>query len=148
MATSASIHSELPTQMWTAQMVAACNFDSNQLDQLAGRIAPLIARQVNSLDGKSDGQSEVSQPAESHEQQKAVQVAAFFNATQMVDQMIVSHHVSHEGMMAAIKLLQQSGQVDRAYELQGRVAAAVNRRELTPAEAGLILPRSMSDQPH
>ena len=132
----------LPIQIMDGtRMVAACNFDSDQLDQLAERIAPLIARKVNSLDGKSDGQTDAQQ-AESREQEKAAQVAAYSNATQMVDQMIAGHHVSHEGMAEAIKLLQQSGQADRAYELQGRVAVAINHGELTPEEAGLMLPRS------
>lgn len=141
------IHAEsagsLPIRMMAgARMVAVCNFDSNQLDQLAGRIAPLIARQVNSLDGRSDGQMDARQQTERREQEKAAQVAAFSNATHMVDQMIASRHVSHEGVAEAIKLLQQSGQADRAYELQGRIAVAMNRGELTPEESGMMLPPS------
>lgn len=66
-------------------------------------------------------------------------MAAFSNAMHMADQMIASRHVSHDGVAEAVKLLQQSGQADRAYELQGRIAVAMNRGELTPEEAGMTL---------
>ncbi|MES1190589.1 MAG: hypothetical protein ABUS47_05860 [Steroidobacter sp.] len=64
----------------------------------------------------------------------------------MADQMIASRHVSHDGVAEAVKLLQQSGQADRAYELQGRIAVAMNRGELTPEEAGMTLPPSVQNR--
>jgi len=40
----------------------------------------------------------------------------------------------------ARKLLEQSGQADQSYLLMARVAAAVNRGELTTLQAGLMPP--------
>ncbi|MES1195744.1 MAG: hypothetical protein ABUL58_02250, partial [Steroidobacter sp.] len=84
----------------------------------------------------------------SREQEKAAQAAAFSSAIQMVDQMIANRRVSHEGMADAIKLLQQSGQADRVYELQGKIAVAMNKGELTAEEAGLMFQRAAPNQIH
>jgi len=48
--------------------------------------------------------------------------------------------VTAQGRNRAHELLRESGQADRTYEIDGRIAAAINRGELMPADAGLAPP--------
>jgi hypothetical protein len=65
---------------------------------------------------------------------------AFNRATQLIDQMIADRRITTEGLSNAQALLQGSGQSERGAELMSRISAAVNRGDLTPAEAGLVPP--------
>src|SRR5262249_54165712 len=93
-----------------------------QLDRLAARIAPAVARRI-----ATPGPPKAT--PESPDAQR--QAKAFDDATQIVDQMIASRRVTTQGMSEAKQLLDDSGQSERMYEISARVSAAVNRGELT-----------------
>jgi hypothetical protein len=48
--------------------------------------------------------------------------------------------VTPQGRERAHLLLIDTGQADRIYEIDGRIAAAINRGELTAEDAGLAPP--------
>ena len=54
--------------------------------------------------------------------------------------MIADRAVTPQGRDRAHQLLRATGQADRIYEIDGRIAVAINRGEITAAEAGLAPP--------
>ncbi len=54
--------------------------------------------------------------------------------------MIANRAVTPQGRNRAHELLRETGQADRIYVIDGRIAAAINRGEITPADAGLAPP--------
>jgi len=139
---TASVDSSLKSQA-QSYVVAACELNLEQIDHLASRIAPMVVERLatSGLNGVSPDPKVAAQQRESREKEKANQDATFNRATQMIDQMIANRQVTQQGIIDAAQLLQQTGQADRAYLLQARIAAAVNRGELTPEQAGLLRPR-------
>jgi hypothetical protein len=122
-----------------ARNVTACELSSEQIDHLSSRIAPSVVAHL-----ASSGFSNIAidpkiaaQHRQEEEQSKQERVRAMTQATQMIDQMIASRQVTPQGMLDAEQLLQQTGQRDQIYLLHARVAVAVNRGELTLAQAGL-----------
>ncbi len=96
----------------------ALALSDRQVDALADRIAPAIARRLV--------------PAAN----KPAREAAFEHAAQIVDLMIANRRITHEGLNHAHALLRETGQTDRSYEVHARIAAAINRGELTLEQAG------------
>jgi len=125
-----------------ARVTTACDLGADQIDHLASRIAPLVVERLatSGLSGVSPDQKVAAQQHAAQEKTKSEQAAALTRATQMVDQLIASRQVTQEGLTEARKLLEQSGQADQSYLLMARVAAAVNRGELTTLQAGLMPP--------
>jgi hypothetical protein len=90
-------------------------------DAVAQRLAPALARDAR--------------PGAPVADERARELA-FARAAQIVDMMIANRRVTSDGLDEAHALLRETGQADRGYELQARVAAAINRGELTPEQAG------------
>ena len=126
-----------------SQVVAACDLGPEQIDHLASRIAPKVVERLatSGLNGVSPDPKVAAAQRDAQDKEKANQDAAFNKATQMVDQLIASRRVTPEGMSEAARLLQETGQSERAYLLHARIAAAINRGELTPEQAGMVMPR-------
>ncbi len=92
------------------------NFElsDSQLDRLAPNAAAAPAPAANALE----------------------RATVFTRATQIVDLMIANRQITRRGLEQAHALLRASGQDDRRYEIQSRIAAAIDRGELTPEQAG------------
>src|SRR5215831_9552037 len=118
--------------------VASCELSPEQVDRISARVAPAVVERLatSGLKGVAPDPEVAARQRQLAENDRAEQARAFAEATQLVDQMIASRQVTRPGMSDAFKLLQQSGQADRAFELNARVAAAVNRKDLTPSQAG------------
>jgi hypothetical protein len=113
-----------------------CEIGSDQLDSIAARLAPSVVKQLTGS-GVSIN-SEI--PARTSDENKDEQAQAFSQATEKIDQMISSRQVTSEGLSQANNLLKETNQSHRSYELMARISAAINRGELTPAEAGMVMP--------
>lgn len=99
-----------------------------QMDAFADRMAAAVARRLAPMiTARAPGAT----PADERARE-----AAFARATQIVDMMIASRRITRDGLNEAEVLLHETGQANRNYELHARIAAAVNRRELTPEQAG------------
>jgi len=118
--------------------VSSIELSPEQIDRIAARVAPAVAEQLaaSGLNGIAPDPQAAARQQRLAENSRAEQVKKFAEATGLVDQMIASRQVTAAGLNDAVKLLQESGQGDRAYQLNARIAAAVNRNELTPAQAG------------
>ncbi len=66
----------------------------------------------------------------------ANQQQALASAAALIDRMIADRDVTHAGLEEVQRLLTESGQADRMAELRARIAAAVNRGELTAEQSG------------
>ena len=132
--THVSAEAARPLPGVTAREAVDLNLTPEQLDRLAARIAPAVAQQLAS---SSRGSSSTSRAPDKSEAERA---KAFDDATQIVDQMIASRHVTSQGLMEARQVLADSGQENRMFEISARVSAAVNRGELTLEQAGLRTP--------
>ncbi len=130
--THASADATHPLPGVSAREAVDLNLTPEQLDRLAARIAPAVARQLAASSPGSPGTPRGAPPKSEAEQAKA-----FDDATQIVDQMIASRRVTSQGLMEARQVLADSGQEDRMFEISARVSAAVNRGELTLEQAGL-----------
>lgn len=120
--------------------VVACTLSPEQMDHLSARIAPaVVERLANAGVGAPDPQP-VAQQRAADEKDRKRQAAAFAEATRLVDQMIAAKAVTPQGRERAHELLRESGQADRIFEIDGRIAAAINRGEMTAADAGLAPP--------
>jgi hypothetical protein len=120
--------------------VVACTLSPEQIEHLSARIAPAVVERLgNSRAMAADPQLAAQQRAEDEKVTKR-QAAAFAEATRVVDQMIADRRVTPQGRERAHQLLRETGQADRIYEIDGRVAAAINRGEITAADAGLAPP--------
>jgi hypothetical protein len=64
------------------------------------------------------------------------QQQALASAAALIDRMIADRDVTHAGLEEVQRLLTESGQADRMPELRARIAAAVNRGELTAEQSG------------
>ncbi len=119
-----------------------CELSSVQLDHLADRLAPALIEKIAASHppeiGSEQTQTIRNDSATTANEMQRVQ--AFTRATHLIDQMIADRQVTPEGLSDAQALLRQTGQSDRGYEVMSRVSAAVNRGDLTPAEAGLVPP--------
>jgi hypothetical protein len=127
------------------RVLASCDLSNQQLDLIADRLAPAIAKRLDvaSFQHANPENSPTRLAAvDNVATVKHQQAEAFEKAARMVDQMIANKLVTPEGMNEASQLLSDSGQTDRVYLLGARVSAAVNRHELTPAQAGLLVPDS------
>jgi len=135
---SVSLPGETPGPGVDARVLASCELSPEQVDRISARVAPAVVERLatSGLNGIGPDPAVAAQQRQLAEDTKAQQVQAFTEATRLVDEMIANRQVTGPGMSDAVKLLQQSGQGDRAFELNARVAAAVNRRELTAAQAG------------
>jgi len=122
--------------------VAACELSSEQIDHLSSRIAPLVVQHLatSGLQNVSTDPKIAAQQRQAEERTKADRVSAMSQATQLVDQMVAGHQVTPQGMRDAEQLLQQTGQADQIYLLHARISVAVNKGQLTPAQAGLLPP--------
>jgi hypothetical protein len=138
---SASLPSETPGPGVNARVLASCELSPEQVDRISARVAPAVVERLatSGLNGVAPDPELAARERRLVEQTKTEQARAFDEATRLVDEMIASGQVTRPAMNEAIKLLQQSGQGDRAFELNARVAAAVNRKELTPRQAGFEL---------
>jgi hypothetical protein len=118
--------------------VSSCELSPDQVDRIASRVAPAVVERLatSGLPGVAPDPAAAARQRQLAEDTRAAQAQAFAQATDLVDQMIANRQVTRPGMSEAFKLLQQSGQADRAFELDARVAAAVNRKDLTPSQAG------------
>lgn len=120
--------------------VVACTLSPEQIEHLSARIAPAVVERLETSGVvKADPQLAAQQRADDEKLRKE-QAAAFTEATRLVDQMIADRAVTPAGRARAHELLRKSGQADRIYEIEGRIAAAINRGEITPADAGLAPP--------
>jgi hypothetical protein len=124
--------------------VSSVELTPEQIDRIAARVAPAVVEQLASsgINGIAPDPRLAAQRQRLAETSREEQAKAFSQATALVDQMIANRQVTQSGLNDAGKLLEQSGQGDRAYELNARVAAAVNRNELTPAQAGYHVPET------
>lgn len=127
-----------------ARNVVACDLSPEQIDHLSSSIAPVVVAHLatSGLNNIAADPKVAAQQRQLIEKTKAEQAEAFTHASQLVDQMIASRRVTPEGLNEAHQLLQQTGQADRLVEISGRIAVAVNKGELTPAQAGLLMPGS------
>jgi hypothetical protein len=113
-------------------VAAAIAVTDIQVDALADRLAPALARRLDSRTSAMDA-SQTTAPT----MDKKTQDAAFARAAQMVDRMIAARMITGQGLNEAHALLRETGQADRGYELQARISAAMNRGELTLEQAGI-----------
>jgi len=122
--------------------VVACDLSPEQIDRLSSRIAPAVVEHLatSGLQAMSADPKIAGQQRQAQEQDKIAKAEAFTHATQLIDQMIASHQVTPQGLEEARQLLQQTGQSDQIYLLHARISMAINRRELTPEQAGMIAP--------
>jgi hypothetical protein len=114
-------------------VTAAIAMTDTQLDALAERLAPAIARRF----GTSARTPNPAQTTATEAANKEARDAAFARAAQMVDRMIAARSITGQGLNEAHALLRETGQADRGYELQARISATMNRGELTLDQAGL-----------
>jgi uncharacterized membrane protein YdfJ with MMPL/SSD domain len=119
--------------------VVACELSSEQIDHLASRIAPSVVKNLatSGLGNIAIDPKIAAQQRQAGEQDKAEKASALAQATRLIDQMVSNHQVTPQGMRDAEQLLQQTGQADQIYLLHGRIAVAVNKGNLTLAQAGL-----------
>ena len=110
-----------------------------QIDHLSSRIAPAVVERLatSGLPGIAPDARVAAQQREAGERLKSEQAAAYSQAVKIVDQMIASHDITPQGRNQAHELLRQTGQTDRAFELEARISAAINRGDLTPEQAGI-----------
>ncbi len=120
--------------------VVACTLSPEQIEHLSARIAPAVAERLGNAGGVALEPQLTAQQRAVDKKVKAAQAAAFAEATRLVDQMIANRAVTPQGRERAHQLLRESGQADRIYEIDGRIAVAINRGEITPADAGLAPP--------
>jgi len=127
-----------------ARSVVACDLSPEQITHLSASIAPaLVAHLATSgLSSISADPKIAAQQRQAIEKTKVEQAEAFTHANDLVDQMIASRRITPEGLNEAHQLLQQTNQADRMVEISGRIAVAVNKGQLTPAQAGLLMPGS------
>jgi hypothetical protein len=125
-----------------SQEVVACTLSPDQIEHLSARIAPAVVERLagSGLPQMAPDPNVAAQQRRASEQMRHSQAAAFAQAERLVDQMIAAHDVTLQGRMQAEELLRQSGQADRMYEIDARISAAINRGEITPAQAGMGLP--------
>jgi hypothetical protein len=120
--------------------VVACTLSPEQIEHLSARIAPAVAARLgNARVGAADPQL-VAQQHVDDEKVTSRQAAAFAEAARIVDQMIAGRAVTQQGRDRAHALLRETAQADRIFEIDGRIAAAINRGEITAADAGLAPP--------
>jgi len=122
--------------------VVACTLSPDQIDRLSAHIAPAVVERMASA-GLNSGPADPKVAAQQRaaiEKSKVDGARAMTEATDIVDEMIRNHDVTLAGMVEARRLLESSGQADRTYELYARVSAAINRGDITPAQAGLVMP--------
>jgi len=137
---SSSVINESYNPGTSARGATACEFSAEQIDHLAARLAPTVVERLatSGLNGVRPDPKVAAQQHELLEKSKTEQAQAFTRATEMIDQMIANRHVTQEGISTAHKLLQQTNQSGRGYELTARIAAAVNKGDLTPIQAGHV----------
>jgi hypothetical protein len=128
----------------TARDVVACDLSPEQIGHLSASIAPaVVARLATSgLSSIAVDPKIAAQQQQGMEKTKAEQAEAFTHANDIIDQMIANRRITPEGLNEAHQLLQQTNQADRMVEISGRIAVAVNKGQLTPAQAGLMTPGS------
>ena len=121
----------------------ACTLSPDQIEHLSARIAPAVVERLagSGLPQMASDPNVAAHQREANEQTRHSQAAAFAQAQRLVDQMIAAHEVTPQGRLQAEELLRQSGQADRLYEIDARISAAINRGEITPAQAGMGLPQ-------
>jgi len=122
--------------------VVACTLSPDQIDRLSAHIAPAVVERMASV-GLNSGAADprvAAQQRAAIEKSKMDSARAMTEATQIVDEMIRNRDVTLAGMAEARRLLEASGQADRTYEIYARVSAAINRGEITPAQAGVVMP--------
>jgi hypothetical protein len=131
-------HGDMPSveQRMRADVVA-CTLSPEQIEHLSARIAPAVVQHLGDSRVAPPDPQVASQRRSADEKSRSRQAAAFAEAARMVDQMIADRAVSPQGRNRAHELLRESGQADRIYEIDGRIAAAINRGEITGEEAGL-----------
>jgi hypothetical protein len=119
--------------------VLACTLSPEQIEHLSARIAPAVVERLagSGLPGLQPDVKVAEQLRAERQQSLEEQVEAFSQAARLVDQMIAKREISMQGRDRAHRLLRQSGQADRIYELEARISAAINRGDLTPSQAGL-----------
>jgi hypothetical protein len=111
-----------------------CEPGDAQLERLAARILSATARPV--------AESRVPAPSPPAESVSGSERdAAYTHAAQIVDMMIANRRITAEGLEQAQALLRDSDQVDRAHEIDARIAAAVNRGEITLEQSGFPMPK-------
>jgi hypothetical protein len=115
----------------------ACTLSPDQIEHLSARIAPAVVEKLASSGTVAPNPQLAAQLRADDEKLKRKQAAAFAEAARLVDQMIENRSVTPQGLDRAHALLRESGQADRSYEIDGRIAAAINRGEITHADAGL-----------
>jgi uncharacterized membrane-anchored protein YhcB (DUF1043 family) len=122
--------------------VVACTLSPEQIDHLSAQIAPAVVARLAATGLKSiePDMKLAAQQRDADEKSKREQAAAFSEAARIVDQMITNHEITLRGRSQAQELLRQTGQADRIYEIEARISAAINRGDITPAQAGLGLP--------
>jgi hypothetical protein len=135
---SASLPSETPGPGVNARVLASCELTPEQVDRISARVAPAVVERLatSGLNGVAANPEVAARERLLVEQTKVEQARAYDEAVRLVDEMIASGQVTRPAMNEASRLLQQSGQGDRVFELNARVAAAVNRKELTAKQAG------------
>ena len=106
--------------------VVACTLSPEQIEHLSAQIAPAVVERLAAAGPKTI--------------EPDAKAAAFSEAARIVDQMITNHEITLQGRSQARELLRRTGQADRIYEIEGRISAAINRGDITPAQAGLGLP--------
>jgi len=122
--------------------VVACTLSPDQIDRLSAHIAPAVVERMAAVGlngGAADPKVAAQQRAEI-EKAKVDGARAMTAATDIVDDMIRNRDVTLAGLAEARRLLEETGQKDRTYELYARISAAINRGELTPAQAGMGMP--------
>ena len=125
-----------------SRKVVVCELSSEQIAHLSAQIAPEVVKNLatSGLNGVAPDPRVAEQQRQAMERSKMQQAAAFSQATQLVDHMIASRQITPDGLKEARRMLRQTGQSDQAYLLNARIAAAINRHELTPEQAGLAIP--------
>ena len=121
-------------------VVVACTLSPEQIEHLSARIAPAVVERLGNVGIAKPDPQLVAQQRIEDEKVNSKQTAAFAEATRMVDQMIAARAVTPQGRQRAHELLIESGQKDRIYEIDGRIAAAINQGEISAADAGLAPP--------
>ncbi|HEX6396749.1 MAG TPA: hypothetical protein VFZ95_04950 [Steroidobacteraceae bacterium] len=117
--------------------VVACTLSPEQIEHLSARIAPAVVERLGSPGVVAPDPQRAAQLRAADEKARQEQAAAFDEAARLVDQMIANRAVTPQGRERAHQLLRESGQADRIFEIDGRIAVAINRGEITAADAGL-----------
>jgi len=120
--------------------VVACTLSPEQIEHLSSRIAPAVVQRLGNSCGVAADPQLAAQHRADDESLTKRQAAAFAEAGRIVDQMIANRAVTPQGRDKAHELLRESGQADRIHEIDGRIAAAINRGDITAEDAGLAPP--------